>query len=147
MSRAENKADRLLEMEALLLTHSQGLTQSEMARRLGVDRSVIHRNLRDFEKRFPTIHYDDGRIAIDRSTLSDCFTDCAATLRVNACPARFFVFKVLFFNTFPPDISLTGASARVPATNRNSSPSETSPIHLTRLPLSRSAPAFVSINI
>jgi predicted DNA-binding transcriptional regulator YafY len=68
MSRAENKADRLLEMEALLLTHSQGLTQSEMARRLGVDRSVIHRNLRDFEKRFPTIHYDDGRIAIDRSS-------------------------------------------------------------------------------
>jgi len=68
MSRAENKADRLLEMEALLLTHSPGLTQSEMARRLGVDRSVIHRNLRDFEKRFPTIRYDDGRIAIDRSS-------------------------------------------------------------------------------
>jgi len=68
MSRAENKADRLLEMEALLLTHSQGLTQSEIARRLGVDRSVIHRNLRDFEKRFPTIRYDDGRIAIDRSS-------------------------------------------------------------------------------
>jgi len=68
MSRAENKADRLLEMEALLLTHSQGLTQSEMARRLGVDRSVIHRNLRDFEKRFPTIRYEDGRIAIDRAS-------------------------------------------------------------------------------
>ncbi len=68
MTRAENKADRLLEMEALLLTHSQGLTQSEMARRLGVDRSVIHRNLRDFEKRFPTIRYEDGRIAIDRSS-------------------------------------------------------------------------------
>jgi predicted DNA-binding transcriptional regulator YafY len=68
MSRAENKADRLLEMEALLLTHSQGLTQSEIARRLGVGRSVIHRNLRDFEKRFPTIRYDDGRIAIDRSS-------------------------------------------------------------------------------
>jgi len=58
----------LLEMEALLLTHSQGLTQSEIARRLGVDRSVIHRNLRDFEKRFPTIRYEDGRIAIDRSS-------------------------------------------------------------------------------
>ncbi len=68
MSRAENKADRLLEMEALLLTHSQGLTQSEIARRLGVNRSVIHRNLRDFEKRFPTIRYEDGRIAIDRSS-------------------------------------------------------------------------------
>ena len=68
MTRAENKTDRLLQIEALLLTHSQGLTQSEMARRLGVDRSVIHRNLRDFEKRFPTIRYEDGRIAIDRSS-------------------------------------------------------------------------------
>jgi CRISPR-associated endonuclease/helicase Cas3 len=68
MTRAENKADRLLEMEVLLLTHSLGLTQSEIARRLGVDRSVIHRNLRDFEKRFPTIRYEDGRIAIDRSS-------------------------------------------------------------------------------
>jgi predicted DNA-binding transcriptional regulator YafY len=68
MSRAENKADRLLQIEALLLTHSQGLTQSEIARRLSVDRSVIHRNLRDFEKRFPTIRFEDGRIAIDRSS-------------------------------------------------------------------------------
>jgi CRISPR-associated endonuclease/helicase Cas3 len=68
MSRAENKADRLLQIEALLLTHPRGMTQSEIARRLGVDRSVIHRNLYDFEKRFPTIRYDDGRIAIDRSS-------------------------------------------------------------------------------
>lgn len=67
MSRAENKADRLLQIEALLLTHPEGLTQSEIARRLGVDRSVIHRNLYDFEKRFPTVHYDGGRISIDRS--------------------------------------------------------------------------------
>jgi len=67
MSRAENKADRLLQIEALLLSHAQGLTQSQIAQRLGVDRSVIHRNLFDFEKRFPVIRHDDGRIAIDRS--------------------------------------------------------------------------------
>lgn len=36
-----------------------------------------------------------------------CLTDCAAMR--NACPARFFVFKVLFFNTFPPEISCFGA--------------------------------------
>lgn len=67
MSRAENKAERLLRMEALLLSHPQGLTQSEMARKLGVDRSVVHRNLRDFQKIYPTEEHDDGRISIDRS--------------------------------------------------------------------------------
>ena len=67
MSRAENKAERLLKMEALLLAHPEGLTQAEMARHLGVDRSVIHRNLYDFQKIYPTIEHDDGRISLDRS--------------------------------------------------------------------------------
>lgn len=67
MSRAENKTERLLQMEALLLANPQGLTQSEMARRLGVDRSVIHRNLYDFQKIYPTIAHEDGRISLDRS--------------------------------------------------------------------------------
>lgn len=67
MSRAENKTERLLQMEALLLTNPQGITQAEMARRLGVDRSVIHRNLYDFQKIYPTINHEDGRISLDRS--------------------------------------------------------------------------------
>lgn len=67
MSRAENKTERLLQMEALLLANPQGLTQSEIARRLGVDRSVIHRNLYDFQKIYPTITHDDGRVSLDRA--------------------------------------------------------------------------------
>ncbi|NWF63759.1 MAG: WYL domain-containing protein, partial [Chloroflexi bacterium] len=67
MSRAENKTERLLRMEALLLSNPQGLTQAEIARRLGVDRSVINRNLYDFQKIYPTIVHDDGRISLDRS--------------------------------------------------------------------------------
>ncbi|MBI2758768.1 MAG: CRISPR-associated helicase Cas3' [Chloroflexi bacterium] len=67
MSRAENKTDRLMKMEALLLAHPEGMTQSELARHLGVDRSVIHRNLYDFQKLYPTIEHDDGRISLDRS--------------------------------------------------------------------------------
>lgn len=67
MSRAENKTERLLQMEALLLSNPQGLTQAEMARRLGVDRSVINRNLYDFQKIYPTIVHDDGRVSLDRS--------------------------------------------------------------------------------
>ncbi|GAB4505464.1 MAG: WYL domain-containing protein [Anaerolineales bacterium] len=67
MTRAENKAERLLKMEALLLAHPEGLIQSEMARHLGVDRSTINRNLYDFQRLYPTIEYDDGRISLDRS--------------------------------------------------------------------------------
>ncbi|HNB40736.1 MAG TPA: CRISPR-associated endonuclease Cas3'', partial [Anaerolineales bacterium] len=67
MSRAENKTERLLQMEALLLSNPQGLTQAEIARRLGVDRSVVNRNLYDFQKIYPTITHEDGRISLDRS--------------------------------------------------------------------------------
>ncbi len=67
MSRAENKADRLLKMEALLWDHPEGLSQAEIARRLNVDRSVIHRNLNDFQRVYPTIVHEDGRINLDRS--------------------------------------------------------------------------------
>lgn len=68
MSRAENKAERLLKMEALLLSHPEGLTQSEIARHLGVDRSVIHRNLYDFSKLYPVVEHEDGRVSLDRSS-------------------------------------------------------------------------------
>lgn len=68
MTRAENKTQRLLQMEALLLSHPEGLTQSDIARHLGVDRSVIHRNLYDFGKLYPVVEHDDGRVTLDRSS-------------------------------------------------------------------------------
>lgn len=67
MSRAENKTQRLLKIEELLLANPEGLSQAEIARRLDVHRSVIHRNLDDFQKIYPTIVQEDGRIRLDRS--------------------------------------------------------------------------------
>ncbi len=64
MNRAENKASRLLQIENLLLAHPEGLTQAEIARRLGVDRSTIHRDLLDVPGH---IYEDDGRLKIDRT--------------------------------------------------------------------------------
>ncbi len=65
MTRAENKAQRLLQIEALLLEHPEGLSQADIARRMGVNRSTIHRNLPDLTQHAP-IFEEDGRLFIDR---------------------------------------------------------------------------------
>ncbi|MGC9349821.1 MAG: CRISPR-associated helicase Cas3' [Anaerolineae bacterium] len=64
--RAANKADRLLQIEQLLLEYPEGLTQAEIARRIGVHRSTVKRYLPDLTHRFPIYDTPDGRIAIDR---------------------------------------------------------------------------------
>lgn len=61
MERAANKAERLLQIEALLLAYPEGLTQAEIARRLRVNRSTIHRYLPDLTARFAVYETDDGR--------------------------------------------------------------------------------------
>jgi CRISPR-associated endonuclease/helicase Cas3 len=61
---AETKANRLRRIEALLLEHPEGLTQAEIARRMGVHRSTILRNLTDI----PGLCADErGRLTIDRT--------------------------------------------------------------------------------
>jgi len=65
MERAVGKAERLLQIEALLLEYPDGLSQAEIARRIGVNRSTIYRCLPDL-KRFCIYETDDGRLAIDR---------------------------------------------------------------------------------
>ncbi|HEY76140.1 MAG TPA: WYL domain-containing protein [Thermoflexia bacterium] len=66
MERGTRKAERLLQIEALLLAHPEGLTQAELARRLGVHRSTIHRYLPDLTYRFAVYETEDGRLVIDR---------------------------------------------------------------------------------
>ena len=64
MNRSTTKAARLEQIETLLLTHPQGLTQAEMARRLGVNRSTVLRNLADLQA---PIYEEGRRVFIDRS--------------------------------------------------------------------------------
>lgn len=61
---SHRKANRILQIEALLLAHSEGLRPIEIAERLGVNRSTISRYLPDL----PGHIYveDDGRWRIDR---------------------------------------------------------------------------------
>jgi len=65
MEPASGKAERLLQIEALLLAHPEGLAQAEIARRTGVNRSTINRYLPDLGQ-FSVYDTDDGRLAIDR---------------------------------------------------------------------------------
>jgi CRISPR-associated endonuclease/helicase Cas3 len=64
MSRSEKKASRLLQIEAMLVSHPEGLTQAEIARRLNVNRSTVNRYLPDLPKHIYID--DDGRWKIDR---------------------------------------------------------------------------------
>jgi CRISPR-associated endonuclease/helicase Cas3 len=58
------KSDRILQIEALLLAHPAGLSQAELARRLGVNRSTINRYLPNLPGH---IYIEvDGRWKIDR---------------------------------------------------------------------------------
>lgn len=63
MTRIVNKTTRLQEIEALLIAHPEGLTQTEIAARLGVHRTTIYRNLRDIQA---PIYEDNGRLHLDR---------------------------------------------------------------------------------
>lgn len=50
----------------MLLAHPEGLTQAEIARRLQVDRSTIHRDLPDLAMQCPIFEGDEGRLRLDR---------------------------------------------------------------------------------
>lgn len=67
MSRAETKAARLLQIEDLLLTHPAGLSQSEIARKLQVNRSTVSRYLPDLPSHIYIDDMDGYRWKIDRN--------------------------------------------------------------------------------
>lgn len=67
MPSASSKAARLSQIEALLLAHAAGLTQAEIARRLGVHRSTVSRYLPDLPGHIYVDDLDGGRWKIDRS--------------------------------------------------------------------------------
>jgi predicted DNA-binding transcriptional regulator YafY len=67
MERATSKALRLRQIESMLLAHPEGLSQAEIARRLGVNRSTVNRCLPDLSAQCPVFEGDDGLLRADRS--------------------------------------------------------------------------------
>lgn len=67
MSRAESKHARLDGIYNLLLSAPKGLTRAEIARRMGVHRSIITRDMDELTHLYPIIDEDDGRVRVDRN--------------------------------------------------------------------------------
>ena len=69
MSRGQDKSRRLLQIEQLLWAHPEGMTQAELAKRLGVNRSTIWKYI-DQDHLPPSIYVDDfdgNKLKLDRS--------------------------------------------------------------------------------
>ncbi len=64
MERDVTKANRLIQFELLLLAHPDGLTQAEIARRLCIHRSTVHRYLTDLPG---YVYEESGKLYIDRA--------------------------------------------------------------------------------
>ncbi len=87
MRSPSSKAVRLAHIETLLLAHPTGLSQAEIARRLGVNRSTIYRDLPDLVERCAVYEGPDGLLRLDRSnrlvdlhlTLHECMAIHLAT--------------------------------------------------------------------
>ena len=60
------KNDRLSQLQYLLLQHTTGLKRADIARRLGVHRATISRDIDSLSKSLPIIEEDDGRLRIDK---------------------------------------------------------------------------------
>ena len=65
MERAPNKAERLLQLEQLLLAFPEGLHKAEIARRLGIHRSTAGRYIDELSLRIP-IWQDGNLLGINR---------------------------------------------------------------------------------
>jgi CRISPR-associated endonuclease Cas3-HD len=60
MERSNSKAERLLQLEQILLAFQEGLRKAEIARKLGVHRSTVGRYVEDLSRRLPI--WEDGNL-------------------------------------------------------------------------------------
>jgi len=60
VSRSDSKAERLLQLEQLLLAHPEGMYRAEIARRLGVHRATAGRYIEEMSERLPI--WEDGQL-------------------------------------------------------------------------------------
>lgn len=67
MSRTESKHTRLDAIFNLLLSVPEGLSKPEIARRMGVNRTTVWRDMTELTHLYPVIEEEDGRLRVDRN--------------------------------------------------------------------------------
>jgi len=91
MNRVQNKSARLGQIERLLLVHPKGLRKAEIARRCGIHRSTVGRNLTDLgEGEVPLWEDDEGYVGIDREAYLTHIR-----LNIHECMAMFLAARLL----------------------------------------------------
>lgn len=66
MLRVIVRSGRLRQIESLLLAHPAGLSKAEIARRMGVHRATIGRDIEALSLEVPIVESDDGRLSLNR---------------------------------------------------------------------------------
>lgn len=99
-----SKADRLLQLEVMLLQHPEGLTQAELAKRLGVHRSTINRYLPSLPGHIYVDDLDLGKLKIDR-------TAYLVNVRFSLHEAMAIHLATRLLSTTMPDHNPHGAAA------------------------------------
>ena len=68
MKRSLSRTARLSQIEAILISHPEGLRRSELARKLDVSRATIGRDINDISLQLPVVEDDDGTLTLDRKS-------------------------------------------------------------------------------
>ncbi len=68
MKRSLSRTTRLSKIEAILISHAKGLRRSDLAKKLGVSRATIGRDVDDLSLQLPVIEDDYGLLTIDKKS-------------------------------------------------------------------------------
>lgn len=90
MGHAQNKRERIEKLEQLLLSSHEGLTPTQLAKKLGCDRSTVHRDLAEIEMEYDLKKDNSGRYRLDPATyLSNVKLSRAEALSIYLALRRF----------------------------------------------------------
>lgn len=107
--------DRLSQIEQLLLAHPEGLFRADIARRLGVHRSTVTRDITELSRTRPILEEDDRRVRLERGNYATAIHLTMFELEALHLAARLFarVMKFPFPHASAALRKLAAAQGRV----------------------------------
>ncbi len=99
MKKAVSRSTRLSQIESILITHTEGIRKSDLARRLNVSRATIGRDITDLSCQLPVIEDDNGLLSIEKSALLNTVKLDAGEIQAIHIACRLLARNIHF--TFP----------------------------------------------